>query len=219
MVRRFFPTRNPSVARLRCSPWLRFPLSGSLYNNVPRHLRPENRSMKTNRCASILFCILFLAPPFFVNAQQANNPSTTWQVYFSPRGGATDAIVQSLNNARSSIHVQAYFFTSTPIAQSLVRAHRHAVKVLVLLDKSQRANKSSTVNILAGAGISVFIDDVHAIAHNKVMIIDNESTITGSFNFSKAAEERNAENLLIIHSKQLAAKYLENWRIHQRHST
>ncbi|HCA81727.1 MAG TPA: phospholipase D family protein, partial [Bacteroidetes bacterium] len=72
---------------------------------------------------------------------------------------------------------------------------------------------------LAGAGISVFIDHVHAIAHNKVMIIDNESIITGSFNFSKAAEERNAENILIIQNKQLAAKFLENWRIHQRHST
>ncbi len=175
--------------------------------------------MKTNRYSSILFHFLFLASPFFVNAQQLDNPNATWQVYFSPRGGATAAIVQSLSNARSSVFVQAYSFTSMPIADALVRAHQHGVKVSVLLDKSQKTYKSSAASFLAGSGITVFIDDVHAIAHNKVMIIDNESVITGSFNFSKAAEERNAENVLIIRSSQLAAKYLENWRNHQIHST
>ena len=63
-----------------------------------------------------------------------------------------------------------------------------------------------------------FVDAAHAIAHNKVMILDDEIVITGSFNFTKAAEERNAENLLIIRSKELAARFLANWRIHQTHS-
>ena len=62
------------------------------------------------------------------------------------------------------------------------------------------------------------IDAQHAIAHNKVMIIDGETVITGSFNFTKAAEERNAENLLIIHDKKLAERYAENWQEHERHS-
>lgn len=158
--------------------------------------------MKTNRSLSVLFHILFLASTL-ANAQQTNNPAPTWQVYFSPRGGATAAIVQTLNNARFSVLVQAYSFTSTPIAKALVQAHQHGVKVLVLLDKSQKAYKSSTANFLAGAGIAVFIDDVHVIAHNKVIIIDNESVITGSFDFGKSAEERNAEDLLIIRSSWL----------------
>jgi phosphatidylserine/phosphatidylglycerophosphate/cardiolipin synthase-like enzyme len=179
----------------------------------------EKLPVKTNRFLSLLLCVFVLASPFFADAQQASNPAATWQVYFSPQGGATDAIVQSLNKARCSVFVQAYSFTSTPIAKALVRAHQHGVKVFVLLDKSQKAYKSSTAKFLVGAGIPVFIDDVHAIAHNKVIIIDNESVITGSFNFSKAAEERNAENLLIIRSKELAARFLENWRIHERHST
>jgi phosphatidylserine/phosphatidylglycerophosphate/cardiolipin synthase-like enzyme len=58
----------------------------------------------------------------------------------------------------------------------------------------------------------------HAIAHNKVMIIDGETVITGSFNFTKAAEENNAENLLVIHDKKLAELYIKNWREHERHS-
>ena len=62
------------------------------------------------------------------------------------------------------------------------------------------------------------IDSAHAIAHNKVMIIDGETLITGSFNFTRAAEESNAENLLVIHDKPLAVKYLRNWQDHARHS-
>ena len=62
------------------------------------------------------------------------------------------------------------------------------------------------------------IDAKHAIAHNKVMIIDGETVITGSFNFTKAAEENNAENLLVIHDRKLASIYTKNWQEHERHS-
>jgi phosphatidylserine/phosphatidylglycerophosphate/cardiolipin synthase-like enzyme len=62
------------------------------------------------------------------------------------------------------------------------------------------------------------IDARHAIAHNKIMIIDQSTVITGSFNFTKAAEEKNAENLLIIKSKELAAIYIDNWKKHLEHS-
>ena len=59
---------------------------------------------------------------------------------------------------------------------------------------------------------------MHAIAHNKVMVIDGETVITGSFNFTTAAEEHNAENLLLVHDAKLAARYVENWRAHAAHS-
>jgi len=58
----------------------------------------------------------------------------------------------------------------------------------------------------------------HAIVHNKVMIIDGATVITGSFNFTKAAEEKNAENLLIIRDPGLAKFYMENWERHRVHS-
>jgi len=62
------------------------------------------------------------------------------------------------------------------------------------------------------------IDAQHAIAHNKVIIIDGETVITGSFNFTKAAEEKNAENLLVIRDKKLAELYIKNWQEHEKHS-
>jgi phosphatidylserine/phosphatidylglycerophosphate/cardiolipin synthase-like enzyme len=66
--------------------------------------------------------------------------------------------------------------------------------------------------------IPTFIDDKHTITHNKIMIIDKEIVSTGSFNFTKAAEEKNAENLLVIKSKELAKVYMDNWYKHKEHS-
>jgi phosphatidylserine/phosphatidylglycerophosphate/cardiolipin synthase-like enzyme len=63
------------------------------------------------------------------------------------------------------------------------------------------------------------IDSAHAIAHNKVMVIDGRVVLTGSFNFTRGAEERNAENLLVIDDTRLAERYDRNWREHIAHAT
>ena len=140
------------------------------------------------------------------------------QVHFSPGGTPTAALVGVLNDANESVLVQAYSFTSAPITDALVHAHRRGVKVAVVLDKSHRAAKNSSTSILQGAGIPVWIDEKHAIAHNKVMVIDGRVVVTGSFNFSKAAEERNAENMLIITNRRLAGIYTSYWESHREHS-
>lgn len=134
-----------------------------------------------------------------------------WEVYFSPKGGCTDAIVRELKNAQSSVRVLAYSFTSAPIAKELLEAHRRGVDVEVVLDKSNRTDKYSSADFLHNSGIPVFIDTAHKIQHNKVMLIDAETVITGSFNFSKAAENDNAENVLILRDAQLARAYAENY--------
>jgi phosphatidylserine/phosphatidylglycerophosphate/cardiolipin synthase-like enzyme len=140
------------------------------------------------------------------------------QVYFSPKGGATEAVVDALDHATNSILVQAYSFTSPPIAQGLVEARRRGVKVAVILDDSQRTEKYSAADFLAHNNIRTLIDAQHAIAHNKILIIDGYVVLTGSFNFTKAAEEKNAENLLVINDPVLARRYDANWRAHERHS-
>jgi len=140
------------------------------------------------------------------------------RVHFSPGGAPTAAIVSELDRAKTSVRVQAYSFTSAPIAGALKRTHERGVDVQVLLDKSQRSERYSSYTFLQHAGIPVWIDAKHAIAHNKVMVIDGSTVITGSFNFTKAAEEKNAENLLIVESKELARRYTENWDQHRRHS-
>jgi phosphatidylserine/phosphatidylglycerophosphate/cardiolipin synthase-like enzyme len=154
----------------------------------------------------------------FARIPDSKEKCCNWEAYFSPHGGCTEAIVKEFNKAKITILVQAYLFSSEPIAKTLLDAHKKGVKVKVILDKSQKTDKYSAADFFANAGILTKIDSAHNIAHNKIIIIDDETVITGSFNFTKNAEERNAENLLIIHDKKLAEQYIRNWEEHGRHS-
>jgi len=145
-------------------------------------------------------------------------PAPPIQVYFSPHGGCTDAIVRELNAAQSVVLVQAYSFTSAPVAAALKAAHDRGVDVRIILDKSQRTERYSGLTFLQHAGIPVWIDAAHAIAHNKVICVDGQTTIGGSFNFTTSAEFHNAENLLIIRDVALTQAYMRNWQVHLAHS-
>lgn len=169
--------------------------------------------MKILRLA-VVVAAAFIALPGY----GAENYIVSTQVYFSPNGGAQDAVVKEINGAKKNIFVQAYSFTNQPIAKALVEAQRRGVAVYMILDKSNRTTKYSAADFTDHFGVDTYIDDKHAIAHNKVMIIDKETVITGSYNFTKAAESSNAENLLVIHSASLADAYFANWAEHQKHS-
>jgi phosphatidylserine/phosphatidylglycerophosphate/cardiolipin synthase-like enzyme len=140
------------------------------------------------------------------------------RVYFSPKGGCTQAIVEEIRNAKQFILIQAYSFTSAPIAGALVAAFRSGVRVEAVLDKSNKTANYSEATFLKNANVPTWIDGKHAIAHNKIIIIDGNTVITGSFNFTKAGEESNAENLLIIQSAELAARSIANFQEHKAHS-
>ena len=165
-----------------------------------------------------IFSLLFLILPLSGYSFDLTLNNTPVQVYFSPNGGAAEAIIREIDKAKTEILVQAYSFTSLPIAKAMLLAHKRGVNVQAIMDKSQRGQKYTSANFLANVGIPTFIDDKHTIAHNKIMIIDRETVITGSYNFSKSAEKGNAENLLIIKSKELAKIYLDNWNRHREHS-
>lgn len=135
----------------------------------------------------------------------------SYQVCFTPQENCTQEIVNTIGGAKKQILVQAYSFTSQPIANALGDAEVRGVDVEVLLDKSQRKAKRSEYNYLITMHIPVKIDYRPAIAHNKVMVIDDQTVITGSFNFTRQAQFKNAENLLIINDKNLAKKYHDNW--------
>jgi len=165
----------------------------------------------------LLFLVLFLIPSlsYSLSMTLTNTPT---QVYFSPNGGCTEAIIREIDQAKIEILAQAYSFTSQPIVKALLSAHKRGVKVQAILDKIQKSEKYTSAAFLANVGIQTYIDPAHSIAHNKVIVIDRETVITGSFNFTRAAEEKNAENLLIIKSKELAKPYIDNWNQHQGHS-
>ena len=132
---------------------------------------------------TVILCLLI--SPSFTKSQEKQAP--TWSIYFSPKGSCTDANIKELDKAQTSVLVQAYSFTSTPIAKALLNAQKRGVKVEVILDKSQKKEKYSSADFLANSGIPTKIDSAHAIAHNKIIIVDEETVITGSFNFTRAA--------------------------------
>ncbi|MFA7241674.1 MAG: phospholipase D family protein [Sulfuricellaceae bacterium] len=146
------------------------------------------------------------------------------QVAFTPGDDGVALIVQAIEGARKQVLVQAYSFTSRTIAQALIDAQRRGLDVQLLADPKQAENnKNNMVKYVAAAGVPTFFDEEHDSAHNKVMVIDAETSnpvvITGSFNFTQAAQFKNAENLLLFHGNpQLTAAYLRNWRKHREHA-
>lgn len=137
------------------------------------------------------------------------------EVAFSPKRGATSSIVKAIAEAQKTILVSAYSFTSQDIAEALLKAKKRNVIIKLILDKSQMSQQYSASKFFINQGFALKIDVKHAIYHNKVMIIDDKTVITGSFNFTKAAELRNAENVLIIRDNpSLALLYKENWLFH-----
>lgn len=145
--------------------------------------------------------------------------NTQYEVCFTPGNDCTMLIVNEINKSKKSIHVQAYSFTSAPIAKALSIAKKRGVDVSVILDKGQfKNNKYSSSKYFINQRVPLWIDYQPAIAHNKIIIVDDSTVITGSFNFTKAAQEKNAENVLIIHDAELANLYLDNWNKRARKS-
>ncbi len=138
--------------------------------------------------------------------------------HFSPKGGCQEAVLRELRSARREILVQAYSFTADKITFALVDAKKRGVHVEVLLDKSNEVERYSDLHIFLEQGLHPLIDAHHAIAHNKVIIIDQRVLITGSYNFTNQAEYENAENLLIIKGhRDLVTQYRQNFLAHKGH--
>lgn len=153
-------------------------------------------------------------------------PATgTIQVAFTPGDDATQLIVDAIAGARYEILVQAFSFTNQKIADALIASQKRNIQVKIIADRGQiKKMERGLIPYLASQGITVFVDSKHDAAHNKVIVIDHDSErpvlVTGSFNFTHAAQSRNAENLLIIRGNQrLTQAYLENWQRHHSHAT
>ena len=150
----------------------------------------------------------YLSPPTQTIVQ---SPNLTCKVCFTPRQACLPMILDEIDKATTSIHMPAYSFTSKPIADALIRAHKRGVTVVVIADKSQRKEKHTQIHNVKRAGVMVYIDTKPAISHSKIITFDRKSLLTGSYNFSNAAENRNAENVVLLVSPELANMYEDNF--------
>lgn len=150
----------------------------------------------------------FYSSPFIDSTSSIGNI----QVCFSPHGHCLEQILGQIKRAEESIKVQGYSFTSLPIAMALIEAKEKGIKVEIILDKSQKRAPHSQFNRFLNEGMALWIDHKPAIQHNKIMIIDGKTLLTGSYNWTNAAEHRNAENLLMIEdSPALLQHYTQNF--------
>jgi phosphatidylserine/phosphatidylglycerophosphate/cardiolipin synthase-like enzyme len=162
------------------------------------------------RVRCLILCALLIAAALATAPQLA--ASGELQACFTPGEDCTALIVRQIDGAKFELLVQAYGLTSAPIIQALGRAKERGVDVKAILDRINEQKRYTAATYLKNHGIDVLIDDAVVIAHNKVMVIDRRNVITGSFNFTRAAQAKNAENVLLLtDDPALAEAYAANW--------
>ena len=131
--------------------------------------------------------------------------------YFSPEDKVRREIISEIKEAKIGIDFMAFSFTITDIAEAMVRRMEKSVRVRGLFEKRSSGGAYARDNFLAASGAEIHFDRNPNTMHHKVIVIDGETVITSSYNFSKSAESKNDENLLILHSEELAKKYVKEF--------
>lgn len=189
---------------------------------APSSTRKKKIQLTVSPAVAIICSLILGASYFGVEVYEHHNSyhdvDGIWQVCFTPNKRCQQLIIQNINEAKKSIQIMAYSFTDADIVNALIKAHRRNVNVQVILDHSNFKAKNPLLSELINERICVRIDKPQGIAHNKVMIIDERIVLTGSYNYSAAAYKRNTENLLILHDKNMAQKYMTNWQSRWGHS-
>lgn len=130
------------------------------------------------------------------------------EIGFSPGKTAKQIVLNAIKEAKTSIDIAAYSFTSKPIALALVEAQNRGVTVRIVSDKKISVGNHTAVTYMTNHRIPVRVNDKYIIMHNKFMIVDGHSVETGSFNYTKNAAFRNAENVIYLRNRiDIAEKY------------
>lgn len=123
---------------------------------------------------------------------------------FSPGDGVANLICTQLSYAKKSVRVMAFVLTSDAIAEQLGELAKRGVDVQCILDRGQARTRYSNDQYLLGCGVKIFISpNSRGKMHHKVITIDEETVITGSYNFSDNAEKGNDENIIIVKNQEL----------------
>jgi phosphatidylserine/phosphatidylglycerophosphate/cardiolipin synthase-like enzyme len=141
---------------------------------------------------------------------------TVVEIYFSPDDGVQPRLVELLEAAQESIHFLAFSFTADPLGETMRGRAAAGVTVSGVMEAEQVASNSGTeYDPFLQAGLDVLLDGNTDLMHHKVIIIDERIVVTGSYNYSSSAEERNDENLVIFHNPEVAQVFMDEfWRVY-----
>lgn len=156
----------------------------------------------------IIYVILFATSICNANTVCQNQPlNGAIEAATSPDGGALNLVLNAINSAKKNIRLAAYSLTSKPIGDALINKHKQGIDVMVVADKSQPKQRGSIIKTLVSAGIPVKINSVYTIQHSKILIVDDETVETGSFNYSANAAIKNSENVIVLWQNKCIANY------------
>jgi phospholipase D len=184
------------------------------------------KKLARNAVRALVFIALsfhFLAIPSLVFGSHAQHPgfidpvTCPIEVRYSPHGGAMDAVLSMLGRAQQWVIVAMYGLTHPDIIDAIIAARWRGVEVGIKLDRLQSAGRSQSAAIaqLEAEGVLVEISNQSRQLHNKFAVIDARWIITGSFNWTANAENRNRENLLVLDCPELAWSYAYEWTLIQ----
>ncbi len=160
---------------------------------------------------ALIFISLTLGSIVLVSTRAQTIPSPTiLDLCFSQGEKGSDCasrVVYWIGRANQTVHVLIYSFTLDSIRVALITAKTRNIQVQIVMDNDQAKQQSSEYGNLTAAGLQVRLSKGFNEMHDKIALIDSHVLITGSFNWSTNANTRNAENLLIIDSAALAARY------------
>jgi phosphatidylserine/phosphatidylglycerophosphate/cardiolipin synthase-like enzyme len=176
------------------------------------------------RLTPAVLAALLALPAFAANVAPHERPplgSAEVDVAFTPGDDIAKLIVRHLDGARESVRMQAYLFTHKGIARALVAARKRGVAVDIVADaKQHEAGGLPVLKDLERAGARIWMNDRMAASHNKVIVIDDLTVITGSYNFTHAAQSKNAENVVVLSGNAaLAGRFVANFERHRRESS
>ena len=170
-------------------------------------MKKMNRTLR-RCCLSGLISLSLFAPFPVVYADSI-------ETGYSPEGTALQLVLKTINSAQQEIRLMGYSFTSPEVVSALVRAKHRGVDVKIVLDEKGNRSKASqaAMNVVVNAGIPLRTNGHYAIMHDKVIIVDNHTVESGSFNMTRSAASRNSENVLVIKDvPEVAQAYLQHWQ-------
>lgn len=135
------------------------------------------------------------------------------EVFFSPKGGIRDRIIREINLCRKSIDICVYSIDNGAVAQALKEAKSRGRTIRIITDASQAKGKYSEIGFLKQNGIPVTVTSGMngGLMHDKFAIFDGTLLLTGSYNWSEGAEDKNRENAIFIRDAETIGRYREEF--------
>jgi len=178
----------------------------SFYRNLDNFLKIEDKDIA-------LYYSKKFKNLYTYSTQKINSYRTKeLEIYFSPDTNFENKLISLVKNAKHSLYFLAFAFTNQKLADALVEAKARGVEVKGVFDKSQnKYQKYSQYDFMKKHSLNVKLDKNKFKLHSKVLIVDEKIVVTGSYNFTKTANSKNAENSIVIYSDAIAKKYVKNF--------